>query len=230
MSPTIKLISFDLDDTLWPCAPTIIRAETSLYQWLTNHVPVITQKYDIHQLREKRQALYKNFPELAYDLTRLRIQSFELLAEEFDLQDDWIIPAFEIFFEARQKITLFDDVNPVLDNLAKKYQLASLTNGNADVTKTGVAHWFDLSLNSASVGKMKSEPDIYRQLQTLANITPDQMVHIGDDPVNDIFGAKAAGVYAIWLNRNQQPWLKESCEPDASITSLHELPALIDKL
>ncbi len=77
---------------------------------------------------------------------------------------------------------------------------------------------------------MKSEPDIYRQVQKLTNVEARQMVHIGDDPLHDITGAKTAGIFAIWLNREKKPWLLDDCQPDGEIESLHELPALIDKL
>lgn len=230
MSLAIKVLSFDLDDTLWPCFPTIIRAEKLLFQWLSDNVPAITQRYDMEQLREQRRSLFNQHPELAYDLTKLRIRSFELLAEEFQLADDWIRPAFDIFYEARQQITLFDDVEPVLDELMKSFQLVSLTNGNADTVKTGVDHWFDFALNAASVGKLKSEPDIYRQVQKLTDIEAQQMVHIGDDPLHDISGAKAAGAYAIWLNRQQKQWALDDCEPDAVISNLHELPDILNRL
>ena len=230
MSKPIKVLSFDLDDTLWPCYPTISRAETLLYQWLSDHVPVITRSYDMHQLRTMRSELFNGSPELAHDLTKLRIRSFELLAEEFALSDDWIEPAFDIFYQARQQVTLFDDVKPVLDELAKDYQLVSLTNGNADTVKTGVDHWFDFALNAASVGRLKSEPDIYREIQQLTDIEAHQMVHIGDDPQHDVSGAKAAGAYAIWLNRQQKQWQLQGCEPDAIISSLYELPEIIDRL
>jgi putative hydrolase of the HAD superfamily len=229
MSQPIKVLSFDLDDTLWPSLPTILRAEDLLFQWLMEHVPVIPQKYDINQLREKRRSLIKSHPELAHDLTLLRIRSLKLLAEEFQLSQEWIVPAFNIFYEARQQVTLFDDVKPVLDELKKTFQLVSLTNGNASTIKTGVDHWFDFALNSASIGKLKSEPDIYWRVQQLANIEAGQMVHIGDDPVHDIAGARSAGVFAIWLNRGQRPWCLESCQPDAVISSLSELPLLLNQ-
>lgn len=230
MLQEIKVLSFDLDDTLWPCHPTIQYAENLLYQWLAEHVPVITQHYDSDQLREKRRSLLDSHIELAHDLTRLRIKSFEQLSEEFDLAPDWIEPAFEIFYEARQQVALYDDVKPVLDELNKTFQLVSLTNGNADPVKSGIDHWFDFSLNSASVGKLKSEPDIYWQVQKRANIEPRQMVHIGDHPLQDVSGAKSAGVFAIWLNREQKPWTLEYCQPDAVISSLYELPAILTKL
>jgi putative hydrolase of the HAD superfamily len=230
MSKTIKVLSFDLDDTLWPCHPTIQRAEKLLYQWLSDHVPVITQQYDVFQLREKRRLLLNNHPELAHDMTQLRLRSFEQLTEEFELPSDWMENAFEIFYEARQQITLFDDVKPVLDELNTSFRLVSLTNGNADTVKTGVDHWFDFALNSATVGKMKSEPDIYNQVQKRANIEAEEMVHIGDHPLQDIYGAKSAGVFAIWLNREKKQWMLEACQPDAVISSLHELPSLLREL
>ena len=230
MSKVIKVLSFDLDDTLWPCFPTIDRAEKLLYQWLSDQVPVITQHYDIHQLRDKRHLLLNSHSEFAHDLTKLRIKSFEMLADEFELASDWIKPAFEIFYEARQQVILFDDVRPVLDELNEKFKLVSLTNGNASTVETGVDHWFDIALNSASVGKLKSEPDIYRQVQKLANIEARQMVHIGDHPLQDISGAKSAGVFAVWLNRQNRLWTLVDCQPDAVISSLHELPSLLRKV
>jgi putative hydrolase of the HAD superfamily len=230
MSQSIKVLSFDLDDTLWPCSPTISRAEELLYQWLSDHVPVISQNYDINQLRDKRRQFLQAHPELAHDMTLLRIRSFEQLSQELSLAEDWIKPAFDIFFEARQQVTLFDDVEPVLDSLNKTYTLVSLTNGNASPVKTGVDHWFDFSLNSASVGKLKSEPDIYQQVLQRTNIKSRQMVHIGDHPLHDVSGAKSAGVYAIWLNRENRQWPLDSCEPDAMVSSLHDIPDLLKTL
>jgi putative hydrolase of the HAD superfamily len=229
MSAEIKVISFDLDDTLWPGLPTILRAEKRLFQWMSERVPEITKQYDLYQLRDKRRALLDETPQLAHDLTQLRIRSFELLSIEFDLDQEWIQPAFDVFYDARQQVTLFDDVRPVLDVLVQDFKLASLTNGNADVVKTGVHHWFDYSLNSIIAGSLKSEPAIYRQLQTLAGIEAHQMVHIGDDPLQDIFGAKAAGASAIWLNRDEKVWQLTSCKPDAIISSLTELPSVLNR-
>jgi FMN hydrolase / 5-amino-6-(5-phospho-D-ribitylamino)uracil phosphatase len=229
MKQKIKLISFDLDDTLWPCHPTIYQAEETLYRWLSDHVPVITERYDILQLREKRRQLLDIRPQLAHDLSQLRLHSFEMLARELDLDHDWIGSAFEVFFEARQNVRLFEDVRPTLDELSQAFSLVSLTNGNADPLKTGVGHWFDFSFSSAMVGKLKSEPDIYWRVQQQAGINAGQMVHVGDDPVQDVAGAKSAGVAAVWLNRGQQRWRLPECEPDAEIASLSELPALISE-
>ncbi len=66
----IKLISFDLDDTLWPCHQTIHMAEARTYEWLQQYAPVITEHYTLDTMREKRMAWVKANPEFAHDLTR----------------------------------------------------------------------------------------------------------------------------------------------------------------
>ena len=95
---------------------------------------------------------------------------------------------------------------------------------------TGISHWFDFSLNAAGVGKLKSEPDIYRMVHERAGIQPSQMVHIGDDPLYDIAGAKSAGSPAIWMNRENRTWVQDGFNPDAEINTLHDLPALLKQL
>lgn len=227
MFETINVLSFDLDDTLWPCSPTILNAEKILYQWMSDHIPEVTQRYDIQQLRDRRKALLISRPDLSHDLTALRLLSFEQLVDEFNLPSDWTVPAFEIFHDARQAVNLFDDVEPVLDKLSKTFRLASITNGNADTVKTGIDHWFDVSLTSEKFGQLKSQPGIYTKVLELMAANADEMAHIGDDPVHDVLGAKLAGVSAIWLNRDNKAWQRDDCEPDAVISSLSELPALL---
>src|SRR5690606_23803254 len=47
--------------------------------------------------------------------------------------------AFEVFLAARHQVSLFPEVQPTLEVLANRYQLAVLTNGNADVRRLGLA-------------------------------------------------------------------------------------------
>lgn len=230
MARQIKLLSFDLDDTLWPCLPTILAAEKAHYQWLQQHVPVICSQYDIKQLREKRLALMVANPQWGHDLSKVRRESLLALSKEFNIDTGWVEPAFQVFYNARQNVCLYDDVAPVLDKLVKKYLLLALTNGNADIHRTGMDHWFKFTLNASQAGAKKSEPTIYRMALKHAGIKPEHCVHIGDDPVQDIQGAQYAGIYSVWLNREQKCWLQDGFQPDAQISSLYELPALLTGL
>lgn len=227
MPMKIKLLSFDLDDTLWPCMPTIMAAEQALYLWLQQHVPIICTRYDMLQLRQKRLALLRTQPQWQCDLTRLRIESLRELSREFDLPDDWVDSAFDVFYHARQQVTLFDDVTPVLNQLKPHYRLLALTNGNADIQRTGVSHWFEFSLSAREAGVKKSAPGLYTLALEKAGVSAGESVHIGDDPIQDIQGALAAGLYTIWLNREQKVWQPADYRPHAQISSLHQLPELL---
>ena len=35
----VRAITLDLDDTIWPIAPVIVRAENALGAWLREHAP-----------------------------------------------------------------------------------------------------------------------------------------------------------------------------------------------
>ena len=54
MFERIRLICFDLDDTLWPCHEVIRAAEAECYAWLACEAPRLTERYNESQLRDHR--------------------------------------------------------------------------------------------------------------------------------------------------------------------------------
>ena len=104
MPARIKLLTFDLDDTLWPCKPTIMAAEQELYAWMQQHVPQITRQHDSEAIFLKRREFMQQRPDLHYDMSKLRIESLKKLSDEIGIHHDWIDEAFEVFFQARQQL------------------------------------------------------------------------------------------------------------------------------
>jgi putative hydrolase of the HAD superfamily len=51
-------------------------------------------------------------------------------------------------------------------------------------------------------------------------------LHVGDDAVADVEGARAAGITPVWINRSGEPWPRES-QPPLTIRSLAELVELV---
>lgn len=226
----IKSLSFDLDDTLWPCKPTIMAAEQRLYHWMQQRVPEITRRFDINSLRTHRMAFMKQHQNLAHDMSALRVESLSALAKEMKLNSDWVDDAFEVFYQARQQITLYEDVTSVLDELQSEYRMIALTNGNASIEKTGVAHWFEFSVSAAEVGHQKPHPLFFETMLDKAGLAANEVLHIGDDPYRDIFGAVDVGIRSIWLNRNAQAWQQDGYQADRQITSLLELPKILREM
>jgi FMN hydrolase / 5-amino-6-(5-phospho-D-ribitylamino)uracil phosphatase len=223
----IELLTFDLDDTLWPCKPTIIAAEKILYEWMQRHAPMVTSRYDSLEIREKRFEFMRRRPEFAHDMSRLRIESLHALCDELGCAHDWVDAAFDVFFEARQQVRLYDDVAPVLDKLVGRYRLAAVSNGNADIVRTGVSRWFEFSVSAADVGQQKPHAAVFETAMRRAGVGPEQTVHIGDDEHRDIFGASEVGVRAIWVNRSGKDWSHEDCNVEHHIRDLSELPAIL---
>lgn len=226
----VQLLCFDLDDTLWPCSVTIDAAEHRLYQWMQQVVPEITTRHDSDSLRDKRMAFLRAHPELGHDLSRMRLASMHALADEFALAHDWVEPGFQLYYEARQQIRLFDDVTPALDSLSARYRCAAVTNGNADIVLTGVAHWFEFAISAARVGKAKPHADFFAAVLAQAGLSAAETVLIGDDPERDILAANGQGMRTVWVNRQHKRWPHPGSEPDAVISDFTQLGDVLRQL
>lgn len=230
MPSCIKLLMFDLDDTLWPCKPTIVAAEDTLYTWMQQRVPQITERHDNEALLHRRREFMRQRPDLVHDMSKLRIESLKALSDEIGLDYEWIDEAFDVFFHARQQVELYEDVAPTLDILSADYRLVAVTNGNADIALTGVDQWFEFAVSAAEVGHQKPHPLVFQTAMSKAGVTTAEAVHIGDDEQRDIFGACELGVRTIWVNRSDRDWNHTECEADHHVRSLTELPEILRKM
>lgn len=196
-----RALSFDLDDTLWPIWPTIERAERLLHGWLANEAPATAARFDPAGLRALREEVALRSPHWAHDLTRMRRESLrEALARA---GDDVALaePAFEVFFEARQQVVLFDDARAGLERLARRYPLIAVTNGNSDLARVGLDGLFVENISASRFGVGKPDPRIFRAACERLGQAPADVLHVGDDLVLDVTGALDAGLQAVWLNR-----------------------------
>ena len=223
--PPIRALLFDLDDTLWPIVPVILRAERVLFDWLREHAPKVPERFTIDALRARRTELIAAQPHLAIDLYALRhaglSEAFALCGED----NAKIDTAMTLFAEARNQVTLYDDVHDCLPRLASQMTLGSLTNGGADLHAIGLAHHFSVSLAAHQLGRAKPDPLIFHAACDALGIPPAQVAYVGDDLKLDVEGAQNAGLRGLWMNRSGDapPADCVHIRPDASFASLHEL-------
>ncbi len=126
---------------------------------------------------------------------------------------------------------LFPDSRAILDQLRPSYSLALITNGAPDIQRdklagSGLEAYFPVVLVSTEAGCGKPNPAIFVRALEAFGAAPEDAVMVGDNPARDILGANRAGIRAIWIRRKNQP-LTYGAQPDAIITSLSELPALL---
>lgn len=224
----ISIIAFDLDDTLWPCMPTIVHAEETLYQWLAQHYPRVTQRYSPEQMIELRKQFTASDEIYAVDLSGMRYEFLRYLGELLDYDADQLSrDGFEVFFEARQRVEFYDDVLPCLARLGQRYRLGSISNGNASVEKVGLGHLIEHSVSASDLKLAKPDPGIFHHLADRFEVEPGQIVYVGDHPVYDVRAPLDAGFKAVWINRNDDPWPQDLPEPDHQVADLHQLEALL---
>lgn len=219
----LTLITFDLDETVWPSEAVLERAEVIQFQWLAQHAARLTAIHSLASLQAHRRSTREQRPDIAHDLTAVRLASLRQLLEEAGDSGDLAEAAMAIFLEARNRVTPYTDVVPVLERLAQTYCLASLTNGNADIHCTSLKSHFHFSFTPATAGTAKPAPAMFQRALAQAGAQPHQAVHIGDHPECDVIAAQQVGMRAIWINRTESLWPAELPPPEAIIKNFHEL-------
>ena len=222
----IEAITFDLDDTLWDVWPVVERAEELLHDWLAMHYPRISAQFTPLELRELSSAVIAARPEIAHDRTLLRKEALWLAARQAGYAEFDVEGAFAVYFIARNAVEPFAEVRPTLERLARRYALASLSNGNADLRLIGLDDLFSISLNAIEVGAAKPEPLMFEEVCRLLGARPAQIVHVGDDPEHDVRGGQNAGFRTVWVNRTGRDW-PGGPRADAEIGGLAELEAVL---
>ncbi len=209
---TIKLLSFDLDDTLWPVFPTLKAAELKTYDWLQEEAPALTERYSLRDIASYRVDLFRDNPELQNQIGELRRRSIAELAMQAGMSggDAALLAdrAFDLHYELRQQVTPFPQVRETLARLSQDYQIVAITNGNADIFATELGEFFLFSISAESEGVSKPERKIFSKARQRAeqvtgeSLSAESVLHIGDSLLHDVQGARQAGFRAVWLQHH----------------------------
>jgi len=230
----IHAISLDLDDTLWPVAPVLQRAEDHLHQWLAKHCSRVAENFPISTMRELRNKVFAENNHLAHDFSELRKITLRTAFAPYGLGEEWVQRAFEEFSRIRNQVEYYEDSLRALEQLSAKFPLVSISNGNADLDRIGISNFFRFSIYAREHGVAKPDPGIFHAACARLCIAPQHVLHVGDDLHFDVSGAKAAGFRSAWLNREKQDisFSKESkyTIPDLVISNLDELVDWLDNL
>jgi len=224
----IRAITIDLDDTLWPIGPVMLRAEQRLDAWLRTHCPTVAAAYPIAAMRALRDRVADENPELAHDFTSQRLLCLRAAMQPHGYGEQHVDAAFAEFYAARNEVECYGDALPALESMAARYPLVSLSNGNADLERIGLARFFHFSISSRSFGKAKPAAEIFHAACAGLDLPPAEVLHIGDDPALDVLGAHAAGLRSAWLNRSDAAW-DHAVRPDMVARDLRELAAMLER-
>ncbi|KLU60003.1 putative HAD-hydrolase YfnB [Peptococcaceae bacterium CEB3] len=227
----IRVIFFDLDDTLWDhrrnqeAALAVVHRELRLPGDFSEFHRIY------HRENEKAWAKYRSGE---FDAKSVRFQRYYRTLLHFGLDD----PAF-----AREADRLYRDIYPrqphlragaheTLTLLSQSYPLGLITNGfcasqNTKLETTGLKGYFRYLVFSESAGSPKPQPEIFHYALSLAGCRADEAVYIGDDPVNDVRAAQVLGWRTIFYNPADERQACFSAPPDAVVRHLREIARLL---
>lgn len=219
-----RVISLDLDDTLWPVAPVIAAAEAALLEWLMQRYPRAARGHTLDSMRALRARIAAQFPERGHDLSFLRRRALAAQLTAAGYAESSCEEAFEVFIAARNRVEFFAEVRPALERLRARYRLYALSNGNADLHRCGIAELFDGHVTAIAAGAAKPDAKIFAALREMAGVAAEEILHVGDDPITDVVGARQAGMQTVWLNRNNaRAWPVALAPPTRTISTLDEI-------
>ena len=230
MTKKIRMITFDLDDTLWDNVPTITKAEIETRKWIENKVGKIDWG-DLNDFLNLREELIKEDESIKWDISKLRKEIFKrklahITPEKY--RNKLVEDAFAVFISRRHEVKLFDGVETALKQLSKNFLLGVLTNGNADIFRFNIGKYFSFSVSSLEAKNSKpNRAHFDKAIEIMENIKFDEILHIGDHQVNDILAAYNLGIESLWFNNNESTWDQNFPKPD-EFSSWKHLPEIIN--
>jgi len=97
---------------------------------------------------------------------------------------------------------------------------------NADIAAHGLADLLDELVYTSDLPHSKPHPSVFAEIAARLGLEAAACVMIGDRQIDDVSGAKAVGMRAIW-RRNDDGFPTSTVTPDAVVDRLSELPDLL---
>lgn len=228
---SMKLITFDLDNTLWHTDPVIIRAEEIQWQKVRELCPSLDHYLTPTGLQKLKFEVVQQHPELRHKLSQLRIEFLYQVFMTCNINKPqarrFAEHTFTHFLQARNQVELFPQALNLLQALRKDYQVIALSNGNSDLKTIGIDHLFDAHFHAENVANPKPHNDMFLAALTFSGVEPEESIHIGDHPEQDIQAAQQLGFKTVWANILGKEWPQNLSPADHEIGQLEQLIQLL---
>ncbi len=252
----IRAVIFDLGHTIWdigPHAPALERAYDDALALLASRL----RRADLPEARALQRAVRDVLIEASetyfasdgtYATTTLQVEQppstrwIDLACRSLGLElDDALLREITppLFSTELEGLVCAEGTTETLHELtASGYHLGCVTNTLADgagiramLRRQGIEDIMESVVVSADEGYRKPHALLFEKAMRGLCAAPNESVFVGDSPVHDIAGAKAAGMFAVLTQQYAaRPYETFDPQPDAVITHVRELPAVIARL
>lgn len=138
---------------------------------------------------------------------------FEIVRESFGVQgaelpDEFFPAVYERFAQPDVWIVYGDVIRTLEDLAAREVKLGIISNWDDRLIplleRLGLKKYFDTIIVSCNVGFTKPSPVIFEQAVRWLKVLPENLLHVGDSPKEDIDGASAAGFHTRQIARGRR--------------------------
>ncbi|MBN3878345.1 MULTISPECIES: HAD family hydrolase [unclassified Nostoc] len=228
-----KAMIFDLDNTL-------LNFEICERQAILGALEACTISLDLNRISENvflqvfetYNSKYWRQREI-FSPRELIEMSYQSTLAQLDIQTDQISNLSQSFWHIFNHSGVMEpDVNEVLTVLAGNYRLAVITNGfvSAQLPRmqaAGIEHFFEEVVVSEAIGFAKPSPEIFYHALSRLNLTPAEVIYIGDSLKHDYAGATQVKMDFCYYNRKNQN-LPQEAKPKFMINELLNLLELFN--
>jgi HAD superfamily hydrolase (TIGR01549 family) len=221
---TLRAVLFDVDFTLCRPGPEL-SAERYARVAGRHGIELDAARYE--DAREAAALNLKRHPELLHDDTiwhRFTEEIFLGMGGPEEIASE-CATEIEQGWEVSENFELFEDVLPVLEELRRAaLRLGLVSNGIRDLQEFVAHHKLDVDavVGSRAHGYVKPHPTIFRAALEQLGVEPANAVMVGDSLEEDVEGARALGLRAILMDRqDRHPQVEER------LTDLYGLPAAL---
>ena len=211
LHPVIRALLFDAAGTLIePAEPVADVYARHAARFGLNLEPAMIRKAFGHAFGSSGDPAWERHPEgdaaereWWREVVRLTLER----AADRPLPDDLAADCFQSLFthyESSAAWRFFPEVVEVLGRARHEgFRVAVVSNFDRRLHRIldGWGLNFEFALTSADAKCRKPDPSIFRQALGQLDLSPDQVMHVGDSPVADGAGARAAGIEPYLLER-----------------------------
>ena len=193
MKDGIEVVSFDVDGTL-------VSLDFNNLVWLEG-IPSLVAEKEGMTFEDAKEYTISEYEKVGegdirwYEMNHW-IEHFGLAASFDDLLSQY-----------RSKIEIFPDVIPALERLEHRYMLiltTAMPREFLDIKVTSIKHFFRFDFSVVSDFKQLKVKKSYLNICERLNISPAQLMHVGDHWEFDYVAPKEAGANALFLDREKK--------------------------
>ena len=223
---------FDADNTLFDYDRAEGEALTVTLSAALPEVPLRTALAAYHEINA---GFWRRFEQGSTSLAELKPGRFRALLQSLGRDGDPQAISSRYLQELSARAYFLPHAKEVVEELSRSFPLALVTNGigmvqRGRLAKSGVAGCFRAVIISEELGLAKPDPRFFQAAREAISLPANELLCIGDNPISDIEGARAAGIDACWYAPNGQRWPGPGDPPSLVIRDLREILPLASSI